>query len=1065
MSYRCTVLAIEISLASLAFGQEATCAIEGAVVDPAGAPVAAARVFVRETASGQERSSVSASNGAFAFRLLRAGTYEVLIQAAGFANLKVTGIALFLDETRRLELTLQLGAQTEQIQVTASASRLDLDGAALGLTFGGRLVSNLPLNGRNLLQLAVLSPSVVPATTRTADAGRIGQSAAVLHIAGGRANYTSYLLDGQELRGARYGELPLLPSVDAVAEFKVQYNTYSAEFGMNGGIVNLSTKAGSNQFHGSVYWFLRNNALDARQFFDQGGALPFRRNQFGAAGGGPLYPNRTFLFAAYEGERQTRSNTQFANVPTAPFLDGDFQASSVVVHDTLNGGAPFPGKVIPSSRQSVFAAAYRQYIPSATSVTGSATIQGETFERQSADQFHLRLDHHFSAGSTFFSRFSWSDAGSLSRGILPYSGSAFPINSWSVTANHTLVLRPSLVNTLRVGFTRNYIRSSNETSPVDLAASLGLRGLVVAPDEYSVPQVTISGYSVFGHTQNTFRNWTNIYCVGDTLAWERAHHTLTVGFDVRHYRLPATLTNRSNGRLTYSGVVSGSALADYILGAYSLALALRSNTVFDYRSRQAALFFQDNWKLSRRLTVNLGLRWELQSRPDDVGGSDGYFDTSVPALRLAKAPAAYGDLTFYPGIVVGGLGGKLQLASYRNFAPRVGVAVRLDSKTAVRAGAGLYYVQHEQAEGVAISANPGAQVSIAVRNMPAAPYQSTDGLFPLTSPGAPSAMDLVSLTSPLTYWRTPYLAQWHVSAQHEAAPGILAEIGYAGSAGRHLMDRYDINQGRLNLPGENLSIQDRRPFPTFGTVLVYGGVANSSYHSLTVSASGRPSRGPQWLASYTFSKSIDTNSSGNDEVLNHQDSSNRWLEHGPSTFDVGHRLSAAAVYDFPLGKGRQFLSAGNAWREFALGGWQFNAVAAWQTGLPFTVSWISDRSNTGSRGIQRPDRIADGALPPDRRSPARWFDTSVFVPNPIGSFGNSGRNILRQDGVRSVDVSLFKNFPVREGKIVQLRFESFNTLNSHNFDRPGAAIDGPNFGVVTSVGPAREMQVAIKLLW
>jgi hypothetical protein len=440
----------------------------------------------------------------------------------------------------------------------------------------------------------------------------------------------------------------------------------------------------------------------------------------------------------------------------------------------------------------------------------------------------------------------------------------------------------------------------------------------------------------------------------------------------------------------------------------------------------------------------------------------GYFDPTVPAMRVEKPPADYGDSSVYPALMIGSLTPELETVSYNNFAPRVGLAYQLTPRTVVRTGAGLFFIQHQLNENLTVPANPGVAANLVERNTPGSPFRPADSLFawPVSNVGPPD------LASTLPDWRTPYLFQWNFNLQRQLSTDMVAEVGYAGSSGSHLMDRYEMNQARLNRPGENLPIQSRRSFSGFGSVTQFAGVSSSNYNALISSLTYRPSKGPVWLGNYTWSRSFDTNSSSIDDNLNnHADSSNRRLEYGPSAFDVRHRVSAAAVYDLPFGPGRRYFSASRGWIGVISGGWQFNATGVWQTGGPLSVTWLSDRSVTGGRGIQRPDRIADGNLPRSMRSPERWFDTGAFLANPVGTFGSAGRNILWQDDATSLDLSLIKEISLHEGYHLQFRVESFNSLNSTNFGRPGAEIDGANFGVVTTVGPAREVQLALKLLW
>lgn len=1051
------ILLYECSLAA----QTTPSAIGGVVFDSSHAILGNVQVVLENQENGALRKTVTNEEGRFLFPALSPGMFRLVASRAGFKSTAISDLELRIDQRREMEIQMEPGVITETVNVSTSVTPLQTETATAGQVIEGRAIVDLPVSRRNYLQLVALSAGVVPATDTTGDATRIGRPETVVHVAGSRASFTSYLIDGQESRGSRFGESTLLPSLDSIQELKVQRNFYSAEYGNSPVIITVSTKSGVKQFHGSLFEFLRNSALDATPYFNPGSRPPLRMNQFGGTLGGPLITDRTFFFVGYEGRRQRETQRRFATVPDPQLLAGDFSGRAPIA-DFRNNNAPFPDNLIPQARMNRVAAGFSRYIPLPNASTPQGNYVGAPSAINDFDQFHVRVDHRFSDKNTIFGRISNSEWRQISPGLLPFSGWSYPLNGLNAAVQYTSIFSSSFVNTLQLGFTRSFLASNLESTGDNVPAQLGFQNLVVAPIDYGLPRIQITGYSQMGHSVNTFRNWTNTYRLGNTMNLVRGRHFTAFGGEAAVNRDPQTTTNATNGRITFTGRFTSDALADYLLGAHTTASVQASGVVSDYRSTRYGLFFQDNYKATDRLSLNLGLRWEYHQPVREKGGAEGVFDASIPGLRLANDPSIYGVSISSPYLVVGGLREGVVKPQFTNFAPRIGAAFKLTSRTVVRAGAGIFFAIPQQNDLLALAANPGASLTQNYTNSPGVQPRLVDTLFDrLSSTGLPPTAVLGSVDPNR---KMGYLEQVSFHIQQQLSERWVMELGYLGSAGHQLIGRQDLNQAALNSPGGNLPVSTRRPFPMFASVWHFFGGENANFHAMTGTVERRFASDFGFLATYTISKSLDTYSSAfTDYNSPHHVSSNRRMEYGRSAFDARNRFTAAASYDLPVGEGRRYLNSTSGWLRTAIAGWRLNAMIQFQSGLPFSVLLLSDRSNTGTIATQRPNRVGDGALPVNQRSPERWFEMSAFALNPIDSWGTSGRNILDQDGVRSIDVSLLKDSRITERLLLQFRAECFNLWNSSNFGPPGTYLDGANFGVVTSAGQPRHMQIALKL--
>ncbi|MBI3681195.1 MAG: TonB-dependent receptor [Acidobacteria bacterium] len=1044
--------------------------IGGRAQDRTGAALVDTKITLTNQETGAARETVTNSEGAYLFPALTPGRYRLNAAHPGFKSVAISDIDLQIDQTLRLDLGFEVGELTERVTVEASAVHLKTDNPTIGQVIEGRPITELPLNGRSFMQLAALSAGVTPATATSSEAARIGRPGATTHVGGGRASFNSFLIDGMESRGARFGEIALLPSPDAVREFKIQRNFYSAEYGSNAGVISLAIRGGSNKLHGSLFHFLRNDNLDAPQYFDLGGNKPeFKLNQFGGTIGGPIRRDRTFFFLAYEGKRQRRANQGFGQVPLPAQITGDFSGVSTVVRDPLNNNTPLAGNVIPANRISTVARNFSRYIPAPNVSVPQGNFAGTPSTLDDFNQYHVRIDHTFSSKDSMFGRYSNSVWDIENPGLMPYRGTVLPLNGKNLVFQETHVFGPATVNTLKLGYSRGFLTTGLERAGKLLGTELGLKNLAVSPQDYSLPQMTILGFGSpgapvsFGHSSNSFRNWTNTYAISDTMSHVRGNHTLSLGIDLRHNRSPQETTNGTNGRFVFNGNYTGLPLADYLIGAYQTASAAYSQVIGDYRYNLTAAFLQDDWRLRPNLSLNLGLRYEHQSPWRERGGSEGVFDFSIPGLRLMRDPGEYGFNIRSPLIQTGGLGDGVFFEQRKNFAPRVGFAYSATGKTVLRGGFGLFYAMNQGNDTIAMSANPGAFVTISLTNTPGRVPRLLDTLFDPPAQASLAAGGLVNFVD--RERKTPYLMQWNLNIQRELPSGFLLEIGYVGSVGRQLVGRTDWNAAPLLQSGDPRTLPQRRPYPQWSNIWQFFGGENSNYNALTASLERRFARGFTLLANYTFARSFDTYSSSIDDGSSpHHIPNNRRLDHGLSAFDVRHRLAMSGIWELPLGKGKRYANAGGLAGRL-VSGWQINGILQSQTGIPFSILVGGDRSNTGVLASQRPNRIGDGVLPRGSRTPQRWFDTTAYLINPVNTYGNAGRSTVWQDGVISFDGSLFKNNLIGERYNLQFRLEIFNMLNTENFFRPGQSINGANFGVVTAVGAAREIQLALRFVF
>lgn len=792
-------------LSLAAFGQRVTGAIDGRVTDPSGAILPGVEVTVTNESTGQTRTAMTNETGFYNVPLLPSGTYSVQASLPGFRTELRRGIVVEVDRNARVEIQLQVGAITEKVEVVADAPLVQIDTSALGQVIDAQRVAQLPLNGRDFLQLASLTPGVQP----NSEGSNLSTQSGSVNVNGAREVFNNFMLDGIDNNDSGPAQLVIVPSVDSIQEFKVQTSNYSAEYGRSaGGLINVSTKSGSNSFHGSVYEFLRNSAMDARNFFDNPAQpkLAFKRNQFGATLGGPIAQTKTFFFGAYERTviRQPQSAT--ARVPPAPWRNGDFSSQNAPLIDPLTGVA-FPGNIIPQNRILPIGRAMLGLFPSpnASGVNNLISVSKLTVDQ---DNLTGRLDHTFSDKDSMFIRYSYWNQPRLE----PYARSSTTIGGYgvflltrtqSLVLSETRVFNPNLVNELRVGYARLKGGLFAESRNRPEVKSLALPGTRVfdqpnmRADFLEVPQVVLAGFNTVAYTGPQIR-FDNMYDYIDNVSYTRGAHKIKVGFEGRRSHNNFHDASTPNGRYQFDNRYTGNAVADLLLGYPSQTMRQVGDMDTYGRTWYLSGFLQDDWRIGNNLTLNLGLRYEYQTNGYTINDRKVTFDTKAGVIKLVGKGDPPADvvpiLNQYPGVAIkdGTVPRGGWLDDRNNFAPRLGFAYDIsgDGKTVIRGGGGIFYVN--------VAQNKTYQATRAF------PFYRINNVFASTDPRNPNLLlsnpfpaELLSTgiagRSVDMHMRTGYMIQQNLNVQRQLDQATVLEIGYAGSKGNHLNRSRDLN--------------------------------------------------------------------------------------------------------------------------------------------------------------------------------------------------------------------------------------------------------------------------------
>jgi len=1104
------LLAICLLLGLPLAAQVSTAELAGSVTDQSGAAVPSAKVTLTNAETNiVVREMSTGADGSYVITLVPPGLYMVSVEAPGFRKLAQSGVTLQTNQRVRLDLSLQVGQVTETVEVTASAPLLESQSSSLGRVIDRQFLNELGLNGRNFVSLAVLTPGVngvgfsVGNTIMSGNRPDDRRPGTEIFSNGNREGSNNFLFDGVDNNERLIQLIVIRPSVEAIREFKVQTNMYSADVGRNSGaVVDVVTMSGTNSLHGSVFEYLRNSAMDARAFFNAKGTTfpPFRWNQYGFALGGPVYVpkayngrNRTFFFVDWEGFRRQQQDSTVRSVATPGIREGNFTGENPIYDPATQRADPtsssgirrtqFPGNLIPRNRWDAPTARLLAAFPLPTQAGRVNNYISNINRKQDWDQGDVRIDHQVTPNDNFFARWSIQHTTTTAGYTFPaarieglsnpigvgnedsFAGPAFnPVQH--VVASYTKVITPTLVNDLRIGFNRFVL---DYTSEGFAAGGPNFGNLVGIPNSNShplhtvLPVVNLASYTGLGHSRSLpiFRR-SNTFQYIDNATWTRGAHTLKFGGDLRRRQITEYQTNRGNGRLHYTrgfttdigaGAATGNELASFLLGYPQLFEQDFLLAWVGLRGIESGLYIADDWRVSKRLTLNLGLRWDYYSPYTEVADRIANFDADTATVKIAGR-----DGVDRRAGVARDLG---------NYAPRFGFAYQVARHTVIRGGFGLFYNPN---------GNGGSLLRLQ-RHVPFGPiFNETNPDTQIgrrTSQGfpAPPVVNFESARNPtggvigvFPRFKSAYAQQFNLGVQHEISPWqTIVKASVVGNLGRRLFTTIDANQPA---PGPG-AVNPRRPF--FGVRPGLSGITYtlsdglSSYVSGQLEVTKRMSHGLSAVFGYTWSHLIDDVGAefGSFGQGTPQDIRNRRADRGNGVYDIRHRATLGYAYRLPFGKGQSMLNRGGA-ASLLLGGWRTNGFLTMQTGLPFNVGHSG--ANTGGAGGSRANFVRDATLPSDQRSIDRWFDITAFAQPAIYTFGNLGRNTLYGPGRWNYDMSLLKDFPIREALKLQFRADAFNVFNHPQFGQPASTIGTGQPGRITSlVGNPRLMQLALRV--
>ena len=1100
----CTVLAVLTLVDCLALGQTTQGGITGTIRDEKGAEISSAKILVVSLGTGLHRETTTAGNGLYHVVGLPTGTYEITAEAQGFATAKAKDVQVGVDQIRTLDFTLRVGTRTETVNVESSAELTQTESSKLGEIIDNRKVEDLPLNGRDFAQLARLNPGVAVSGGGGGQQGGEGNVSG-FSSNGQRSTSNNFQVDGVDNNNYFAGEAAQLPSIDSIQEFEVQTNTFAAEYGRNSGsVVNLVTKSGTNQLHGSVFEFFRNDVLDARNYFNKD-SFPqssLHLNQFGGTLGGPIVRNNTFFFLNYEGFRRRAGITRITNVPTLDQRAGNFLDHS---------GNPVTVTVTPTS------AALFNLFPKPNLNDPSGNFISSPEQTDGTDQFLVKVDHRLRESDNLSARYSRTRIDTFFPFTPGQSGTNVPgygVNNNGanhlVAINYTRVLSSTTLNEARLGFTRTNAQLATQPGPQAADFNINTGWPAGSPLGLgNIPQLSFSGGFVSGSASvsnlggaidQPNRSTINTYQVVDNISHTTARHSFKAGADIRYTQLNRLYDLAFSGQVSFSGTNNPegiqNALVDFAEGRSSGALQFVGDSHRNFRTTSFGFFGQDSFKLRSNLTLNYGLRYELNTVLNEAHGRLSSFrPQNFTTFLDPRNPNVQNDLAALQasGVVTQHDVGTIYDPDHNNFAPRAGIAWDIfgSGKTVLRSGYGVFYET--------IIGNIPGNVML---NPPFLPdfFNAFPGWPDNPPPNnlvfAPSGFPVLTITQQKL--RTPYAQHYNLVLQQQLPARSLFEIAYVGTQGTKLPRFRQTNQAfitqsqidnlrpdvrtRMQIMGipdfviDNIILPAgiaaipsiaRTPFFGYAQLFQAEDTISSNYNSLQAKFDKQFSHGFSTLVSYTWSKSIDGasvffGSGANATTIFPQDNYNLRAERGNSDFDIRHRLSWSFLYQLPVPRRLKLLA----------GGWQLGGILSLQTGQPFSVLSGQDNSSTGL-GNDRPDLIGDPNAGP--HSVQRWFNSAAFVQNAPLRFGDAGRNIVVGPGFHNFDFSVIKNTRIAERADVQFRAEFFNITNHPNFALPANILAAPNFGTLFQTpdtaqnnvglgsGGPRLIQLALKL--
>jgi len=1032
-----TMALLLVGLVSItAQAQNITGTIQGRVTDQSGAILPGVDITVRNLATNQSRRILTNDTGTYIVPLLPVGSYEVTAEFSGFKTEVRSNLELQVDQKLNVNFTLQVGEMSERLEVTESAPLVQSDTVTVGSVIDTQKIVELPLNGRQFSQLAILAPgtTTLPAGDAMGVVERGGFS-----VAGNRQSDNNFLIDGIDNNDISINIAGVKPSVDTIQEFKIQSGTYSSEFGRGGGAqINVITKSGSNEIHGTAYGFLRDSKLDARNFFDPSTKPYFTRKQFGGTLGGPIRKDKTFFFGGYEGLRLKKGNSRSAPVPTPEMASGDLSSlltapnilsntQTYTVIDPLTGQA-FQGNIIPPNRLNRVGVNIVKLFPQPNSTKAGQNFTAAPFDTNKWNQYIGRVDHRYSDNDSLFGRFNYDNLDDLiaydpfNPTNLPGFGRKNPVTAINTGIVETHVFSAALINEFRVGY--NYLRENKAQQNQGFDATqqvLGISGTATDPRYTGYPRIDVTGFGTIGEPTNEPQDRRNhTFQIYDGMSWIHGNHTWKFGTDLRRVLNNFNFNSTVRGQFQFTGTYSHVGIGDALLGYPAVVSINRGDTQRYFRANSVNAFVQHDWKYSRRLTLNMGLRYEVNTPPVEKYNKISNFNPATGQIELAGQTMPRGIFN----------------TDYNGVAPRLGLTYNLtsDGKTIMRAGYGVYFNQQVWSSVLVGSSTSVPFVTATTyNNTPVTPTITMDNPFPGTGLGRPS------LYSQDRNYRTGYMQQWSLGVQRELPKNMVVELSYLGNKATKLDISRPINQPR---PGPTA-----RPFPQYANLSQTQSSGNSNYNGLLTRLEKRFSEGLTFMANYTFSKAIADQTSP--DMLNNR------LGRGPANIDNRHRFVTNFLYVLPAPR-----LTGPA--GVLVTGWQMSGILTLRSGQALTPTLSSDASHTLAFN-DRPDLIGNWKL--SNPTPSAWFNKSALATPAPFTFGNAGAGILVGPPLKQLDFSLMKMTNITENKKLEFRSEFFNITNHPNFFNPVTTFDSAAFGRVNSALDGRQIQFGLKVIF
>jgi hypothetical protein len=1069
----------------VAFGQMNTGELSGSVLDLLSGALPGATIVAENVETGQKFTAVSNSSGEYLLAQLPVGVYSLTVSATSFKQSALLRLEIHASDRLRRNFTLQLGDFNEVVTIEADGGGVPLGSAEIRDVIRRQQLVDLPLKGRQFLDLAMLSQGVVrpPGGTR-GDA--MQQAGNLVSVLGQRSGHNLYLMDGVAITDEHFNNMVIAPSIDAIEEFNIEKTSYAPEFGgKSGAVINVVSRSGSNNLHGSLFEFVRNDVFDAKNFFDSATAPipPFRQNQFGGSLGGPVVRNKTFFFMNYEGQRVRKSLTQTFSVPTAAMRKGDFSGLATIYDPSgiVNGQRlPLLNNQILNGRLDSVATALLARIPFPNLPGIAQNLRSTGNQRTNGNQYNVRLDDQFSKNNTAYLRASLFDArqadpfgsGVLQESLLPGFGRNLSTHAINGVAGWTHTFNANVLNESRFGFLTVSGGQTSSNAGNTFAAQTGLQGVTTNPPDLGYPQVSFGGqFAAMGDPSLfTFRN-NRDFEFYDNVVRHKGRHTIKFGAYAMHYNLQPVNPNGARGIFSFTprwtssaaGLTDGNAFADFLLGYPTTAQVGLGRAAMDATTNWGHFYVQDNWQITPNLKLDAGIRYEYNQNMTDVDNRIAAVDTSVAGGRFVIAsgdsgsvsPASSALLPFLPipyiASSAAGWNNSLLVPRALRLAPRAGLAWSIPGslKTVIRAGFGIYPNQAAYSIVTNLAQNlPFFMTKTVNSTVTLSPTFTTENALTANTVGTVGGNNLDH------NFKIEYNEVWNFNLEREFRSSTLLSLAYIGSRTVHADSATVLN---VPLPGPGI-IAARRPILQLSQIgnIRWNGWA--TYHALTLAAKRRFANGLMFDASWTWSHSID-DASDPGTTLNEtnlpQNVYDLTSEKASSSFDHRHRVVVSFIYQLPLAR------KPNGWRHALLGQWRAGGNFTAQSGAPFTVNLSSDQANIGAGPAQRPNTLGDPNNGP--KNPQAWFDTSVFSLPAQYTFGNAPRNAVIGPGLQEFDLSLQKDIRLREATKLQFRAEAYNLFNHANFSIPNRTAFTANFGRISSAQDSRQFQIALKL--